>query len=92
MNQTMSDNSSFCYIETSIRILLSLYAGIDTKILAKHLRSIAGGITSLHGLDEKLYRVLQERLNQEAREKQMPPVEYDDFLFRELNRLTIKKK
>lgn len=70
-----------------------LHGAIDTRIL-KHLKQLkkskcAGSevaATTIKGLDEEAYRALQVVLLAEGRARKLLPVEYDDILFRQLNR------
>jgi len=82
---------SYCHLPnaaTAQRVLHALHCGIDTGIL-RHLRQrhgVARGVVTLSAIDEQLYGELQRCLRREASARGLLAVEYDDELWREVNR------
>lgn len=73
--------------EVAERMIPFLHGAIDTPIL-KHLKkSSKVSATTIKGLDEEAYRALQTVLLAESHASEMHPVQYDDILWRRLNRV-----
>jgi hypothetical protein len=67
-----------------------LHGAIDTPIM-EHLKKSKPGCTTIRattikGLDEEAYRALQAVLLAQSHEERLNPVQYDDILWRRLNR------
>ncbi len=75
---------------TAERIVPFLHGAIDTPIM-KHLKkakpdSSRVRATTIKGLDEEAYQALQAMLLAESHQEKLNPVQYDDILWRRLNR------
>lgn len=75
--------------EVSARVLPLLNGAIDTPIL-KHLKSTGASPTvrakTIQEVDETAYRALQSFVSTESLSLRVHPVQYDDIMWRRLNR------
>ena len=78
--------------EVAERIVPYLHGAIDTPIM-KHLKetklaSVKVRATTIKGLDREAYEALQSIVMAESLTRKLHPVQYDDILWRRLNRNT----
>jgi hypothetical protein len=83
----------YCHLpskETSSRIIPWLNGAIDTKILekikSKSNKSFPAGVKSIADIDKETYEKLQEIINDKSNKSKKLPVEYEDALWRKLNK------
>lgn len=76
--------------EIAQRVVPLLHGAIDTPILM-HLKKRTGAIsitsaTTIKGIDSRVYQDLQSRILSESHSASLHPVQFEDVLWRQLNR------